>query len=86
MFWPPEQRARSGQQPGLHSVNSEYLNSQTPHKGSAGECVQCVPPSLQNSRAFLFFYLSACNTGGDGEVVNVRVIDGGWLISPHVQM
>lgn len=22
-------------------------------------------------------FLSACNTGGDGEVVNVRVIDGG---------
>lgn len=37
--------ASSGLQPGLHSVNSEYLNSQTPHKGSAGKCVQCVPPA-----------------------------------------
>ncbi|CAB1413080.1 unnamed protein product [Pleuronectes platessa] len=32
---PLAERARPGPQPGLHSVNSEYLNSQTPHTGSA---------------------------------------------------
>lgn len=73
---PPVKRAHPGPQPGLHSVNSEYLNSQTPHKGSAGKCVQCVPPSSQQScdkkRRGV-----ACNRGGDGEVVNVRVMDGG---------
>ncbi|TKS81197.1 hypothetical protein D9C73_015302 [Collichthys lucidus] len=39
-FGSPEERVRSGPQPGLHSVNSEYLNSQTPHKISAGQGVR----------------------------------------------
>lgn len=43
MLWLPG-GAGSGLQPSLHSVNSEYLNSQTPHKICAGKCVQCVTP------------------------------------------
>ena len=65
-----EERARSGPQPGLHSVNSEYLNSQTPHKSSAGKCVQCVPPRLSGA-----VVLKRACTGASSQ--NSRVIKKG---------
>lgn len=37
----------------------------------------CTGPPCRNSRVIKKGVGGGCNRGGDGEVVNVRVIDGG---------